>query len=132
MTARGNESASETDFSQPDRASGWRSGNRTISGAVKTAFKHAASAVSRRAGEDGEPEPRRQRGETEKGFGMAATALLRRVTEDATKAFEVARRYLSDTLDWLNLWEANAALDNTDEFDKGFENSDTNFPTLNP
>jgi hypothetical protein len=92
----------------------------------------AAKAVLRRAGEDEEkPEPRRKSGDTEKGFGMAATALLRRVAEDTAEAYATARRYLSDTLDWLNLWEANTEADNLNEFDNDSDNSDTQFPTLN-
>jgi hypothetical protein len=73
-----------------------------------------------------QPEPRRKSGETDTGFIMAAAALCSIPVE----AYEAARVWLADTLDWLNMWEANAEDVNLNEFDSEVENSDTNFPTL--
>jgi hypothetical protein len=66
------------------------------------------------------PETRRGRGDTGKAFGRIARAILRRgQTSLAAAAKEIMLRvvrpdtyaaataYLSDTLDWLNLWQAN-------------------------
>ena len=57
--------------------------------------------------------PRRRRGETEKGFGMVAHAIMRRVAE--IPACAAARAWLSDTLDWLNLWQDNAVNHSLDD-----------------
>jgi hypothetical protein len=67
--------------------------------AVKALFKDAAKAVMRRD-ENEKPEPRRSKsGDTEKGFGMAARALLRRVAGIPTEAYAAAAGYLFGTLD---------------------------------
>jgi hypothetical protein len=115
-------SASEN--GRPSPSGTWRGEARTgtIAGAIKGLFKAAAKML---ACPDDEPKPSRKSGDTEKGFGMAAKAIMRRVAE--TESYAAARGYLSDTLDWLNLWQDNAAHDHwlDDDFSA---KQDRNFP----
>jgi hypothetical protein len=88
--------------------------NRTGAGAIKALFRDAIKALTRRA--DDEPQPRRsRRGETDRAFVMAAKAIARRAVQLPSEAYAVATAFLSDTLDWLNLWHHDSA--GTDEFE---------------
>jgi hypothetical protein len=69
-------------------------------------FRAAVRAVTQRAEDGPKPEARRRRGETGKGFGLAARAIMRRIA--VMPAGAGAPAWLSDTLDWLNLWQENA------------------------
>jgi hypothetical protein len=82
-----------------DGASNWQNKNRTIGGAVKALFKAAAKALACPPDDEPKPEPRRKDGESEKGFGRAAKAILRRIVGmpaervrrfDAREAFQEA------------------------------------------
>ena len=66
-----------------------------------------------------------RRGDTDKAFGMIARAIFRRGQASLAAAakeimhrvarpdtYAAATAYLSDTLDWLNLWQANEIEDN--------------------
>lgn len=86
-----------------DRDSTGLSKNRTISGAIKGLFKSAAQALLR-SGDAPEPKPRRKSGETEKGFGLAATAMLRRAAGIPAAFYDAATDYLSDALEMMRLY----------------------------
>jgi len=100
---------------------------RRRSGETGKVFVMAARAALRR----GEKEPPSQRGdsssETGQAFGPAARAILCRVVvQIPAEACEAATAYLSDTLDWLNLWEDNS-VDDSSELDDGYD-SQQNYP----
>jgi hypothetical protein len=115
-------SESETDISSLDGFSSERSGNRTISGTIRALFRGAVKAITRReAGEP--PPPRRRGGETGKAFGMAARAVLHRAARIPADAYMAATAYLTDTLDWLRLWDDNAG--DAEELDNEFHCPDT-------
>jgi hypothetical protein len=62
----------------------------------------------RRDDDKPEPQPRRRRsGETERAFGLTARAMMRRAACLPAAAYAAAS-FLSDTLDWLNLWHNDA------------------------
>ena len=118
-------------------------------GAIRQLFRAAVNVVTRRV-EDPQPQARRRRGETDKGFVAACRAMLRRVARtgatarghDAalrpapkvreaialTSAYARAPLYLSDTLDWLNLWQDNAGYDDHWIDDDFSAKQDENFP----
>ena len=126
-------------------------------GAIRQLFRAAVNVVTRR-GENPQPTPRRRRrGETDKGFVAACRAMLRRVVRtgatardcDAalqpappafatagsvrepiapTSAYASTSLYLSDTLDWLNLWQDNAAYDDDWYGDDFSAKQEENFP----
>jgi hypothetical protein len=98
-------SPADRDFAGPNK-------NRTIAGAIKALFGQASKILTR-LDEDAPQPSRRRRGETEKDFGPAAARILRRATKKT--AYRAARAWLSDTLDWLNLWQANAGENNLDD-----------------
>ena len=85
-------------------------------------FRAAVKAITRRE-EDESPPPRRRSGETDKAFIMAARATLRRAVAIPIDAYAAATAFLADTLDWLNLWQDNAA--NTGELDNEIHCPDT-------
>jgi hypothetical protein len=119
-----------------------RSKNRTIVGAIKGLFHHAAKAVLRR-GQDETPKPRRRRGETEGDFARLArrfsrradvrrdfkqrAAIARRYLAIPAEAYAVATAYLASTLDMLNQWNHDGGGDA--DFDEGF---DTNQNHISP
>jgi hypothetical protein len=74
-------------------------------------------AITRRA-EDDPPQPPRRRGggDTRTLFPAAARKIMRRTVRVPAQAYAAASAYLSDTLDWLNLWG--------DEVDSGAELKD--------
>jgi hypothetical protein len=106
--------------------------------------------------DEDEPKPhaRRRRGETDKGFARACRTMLRRAARTGAaargryaglrhaqkaqetraaqsiapaNAYASACTYLSDTLDWLNLWQDNA--DNDHWYDDDFSaTQDQNCP----
>ncbi len=90
-------------------------------------FRDAVKALTRRD-DDEPPPPRRRSGETDKAFGMAARAALRRAVRLPAEAYAEATAYLSDTLAWLNLWQDNAGPG--DELDSDLNITDTNHPSL--
>jgi hypothetical protein len=110
-------SASEIDGSRSVRNTGRRSENRTIPGAVRELFRGAVKAITRRA-EDDPPQPPRRRGggDTRTLFPVAARTILRHTARVPAQAYAAASAYLSDTLDWLNLWH--------DDMDSGTELKD--------
>jgi hypothetical protein len=101
-------------------------------GAIRQLFRAAVNVVTWRV-ENPQPRARRRRGETDKGFVAACRAMLRRVVRTGatardraaalqpvpkvreaiapTSAYASTSLYLSDTLDWLNLWQDNAGYD---------------------
>jgi hypothetical protein len=86
-------------------------------------FRSAVKAITRRIDDETEPQPRRKSGETEKAFGMAARAALRRAARIPADVYMAATAYLADTLDWLRLWDDNAA--NAEELDNEIHCQDT-------
>ncbi len=76
-----------------------------------------------------EPEPRRRgSGEAGRAFPAAARNLLRRAGRIPAEAYAATTAWLSDTLDWLNMWEANS-LDDGSELDDSFNpQQDRYFP----
>jgi len=71
-----------------------------------TAWKSVAATATRRAGNPA-PKPRRRSEETGGAFRAAARHILRRAAT-GIPGIDAAAVFLSDTLDWLNLWYANA------------------------
>jgi len=66
--------------------------------------------VLRRGDDDeDEPPPRRSSGETGKAFVLAARDTLQHIARIPVEAYAATSLWLSDTLDWLNLWEANSS-----------------------
>jgi hypothetical protein len=71
--------------------------------------------VTGRGGEPA-PEPRRRRsGETGKAFALAAKSVVARAAGLSADAYSAAAAYLSDTLDWLGLWDANSDSNELDD-----------------
>lgn len=123
--------ASENDstFAVRDTAEG--SKNRTIAGAIESLFRSVAKAIIGRDEDEPQPETRRRRsGETEgdlrkpvvrsylaaKPAARGRYAALRPTKVEAAvfapaDAYAGAGMCLADTLDWLNLWQDNAAND---------------------
>ena len=113
-------------------------------GAIRQLFRAAVNVVTRRVENPQPTTRRRRRGETDKGFVAACRAMLRRVVRTGatargrdvalrpappaptgsvrepmapTSAYARTSLYLSDTLDWLNLWQDNAG--NNDDWYRG-------------
>jgi hypothetical protein len=93
--------ASENDSAPP---SGTRRGPiskaRTIT--VKLAWREARKSLQRG------PRPTKRRRRTEEEFAAAKKIKIRRRPVGVPAAEAAAALYLSDTLDWLNLWQDNA------------------------
>lgn len=70
-------------------------------------FRAAVKACTGRAEEEPVSQRRRRSGDTGRAFCGAGRALLRRIVQLPPQAF-IAAAYLSDTLDWLNLWHVDA------------------------
>jgi hypothetical protein len=98
--------ASENDRTSAVRDTAEGNKHRTITGAIKGLFRTAVRAITRR--DEDEPQPRRRSGETGKAFAMAARATLRRAVGLPAQAYAGATAFLSETLDWLNLWHNDA------------------------
>jgi hypothetical protein len=96
-------------------------------GAIRGLFRQAVKAITRREADES-PAPRRRSGETDKAFVMAARATLRRAASIPRQAYATATAFLADTLDWLNLWQDNAA--SADQLDNETNNPDTNYTSL--
>lgn len=95
--------------------------------AIRALFIAAKAIVRVLAEDEPKPQARRRRGETGKGFVFACRIMLRRAAKTSAAArgrytglrratapadaYARAGMYLSDTLDWLNLWQDNAAND---------------------
>jgi hypothetical protein len=78
--------------------------NRTITEAIKKLFRETGKTFARRDVDEPQPEQRRRRnGETDRSFGPASRAILRRAIKLPSAAYAGAT-FLSDALDWLNLW----------------------------
>ena len=74
------------------------------------------------------PKPRRRgSGETGKAFGMTALAIMRRPVRIAAAGSAMAAVSLANTLEWLALWQDNAAHDHWLDDDFGAK-QDQNFP----
>ena len=88
---------------------GGESKPRTIGGSaavIRQHFKAAARAVLQH--DDDAPKPRRRSEETTgKAFSVAAKSLLRRAVQVPADAYGTASLFLAQTLEWLQLWEAN-------------------------
>jgi hypothetical protein len=131
---------------QATKRGGYKAGR---AGAAGKLFRAVAKAVTRRD-DDEPPQPRRRSGKTDKGFVVVwrtalhraammktdATARGRYAALQPTKAspaaaadpFAAATAYLSNTLDWLNLWQANR-MDSGAVFDDNFDtHQDHHFP----
>lgn len=87
-------------------------------------FRRAARALSRRAAPSPEKSRRRRSGEA---AGSAFRKTATRIAIRVPAAYAAAGAFLSDTLDWLNLWHDNEA-----GLDDGFEQPSPNhlFPHL--
>jgi hypothetical protein len=90
-------SASENDSAPP---SGTRRGSKARTITVKLAWREARKSLQRG------PRPTKRRRRTEEEFAAAKKIKIRRRPVPAAEA--AAAMYLSDTLDWLNLWQDNA------------------------
>lgn len=92
------------------------------------AYRAAARACAARAEAEPKPARRKRRGETgglfrraarrfarrfnvRAWFGKMARQAVRRVPAPPPEAYAEAVAYLADTLDWLRLWEDEAAAD---------------------
>jgi hypothetical protein len=111
MTTAGSEiaipTASDSTRAVRDTARGSRNQTRPGFAAIGQLFRAAAKAVMRR--DDDKPEPRQRRrgsGETRQAYGLAARSIISRARLPAA-AYATAS-FLSDTLDWLNLWHNDA------------------------
>jgi hypothetical protein len=103
---------------------------RSMLDAIRGLFRAAVAAVTRRS-PNPSPKPRRQqRGETDKGAVAAHGTMLHRFVktgaaargryaalqpvqeaEEPASTYDRVALYLSDTLDWFNLWQDNAGYD---------------------
>jgi hypothetical protein len=82
--------------------------------AIRQLFRTVAKTALRPIEEEPAP-PRRRSGETDKkAFRLAAKTVLRRVVQIPADAYAATTLYLAETLDWLNLWEANSLHDGGD------------------
>jgi hypothetical protein len=101
-------------------------------GAIRGLFRAAVAAVTRRS-PNPQPKPRRQRsGETDKGAVAPWQTMMHRLVktgavargryavlqptqevEEPASAYDRVALYLSDTLDWFNLWQDNAGYDHS-------------------
>jgi hypothetical protein len=97
MTSRGD---GEIPRQEPERAK-----DRTSFVAMlKEQFRQLAQFLTPREAPTPQPAPRRRRREeTRGGFNLAARQIMRRAVKIPAAAY-AAVAYLSDTLDWLNLW----------------------------
>jgi len=96
--------------------------------AIKGLFRDAVKALTRRDDDDEPPPPRHRRGETDKGFVLAAKAMFRRAVRIPEEAYAAATDFLIGTLDCMNPWPADA--DNFGGLDGDCDNSDKNYPSL--
>lgn len=91
------------------------SGSRPAPGAIALLFRAAAKGVSQRAQSPQPKAKRRSGGDARGAFGMAAKPTLCRAATGQKQSYAAAAAFLSDTLDWLNLWQDN--LDYGNELD---------------
>ena len=94
-------------------------GNEISAGAtLKEKFRQLAQFLTPCAAPAPQPTQRRRRTdeETRGGFKLAAKQIMHRAARLPAAAY-AAVGYLSDTLDWLNLWQE------ADQFDDDFEPS---------
>jgi hypothetical protein len=78
-----------------------------LGAAIKQLFRDVKTALTGKA-PAAQPTQRRRRGEDtgQAAFRMAARKIVRRVVVTLpAEAYARATAYLSDTLDWLNLWQ---------------------------
>jgi hypothetical protein len=101
------ESAKDRTRAVRDTARG--SKNQTIAGAMKELFREAAGILTRHESDELKPETRRGRGETDRGFHMAAKTTLQRAVRMPADAYSAATAFLADARDWLNLWHDDTA-----------------------
>ena len=75
-------------------------------GTIKQLFKDLKNVLTR----GGRPAPlvRRKRREDTGRLFTKAKSILRRMPQFPAQAYAAATAYLSDTLDWLNLWHQNS------------------------
>jgi hypothetical protein len=95
-------SAGETDSTRAVRDTGRGSKNRTIPAAIKKLWRTVA-AVTRRNPDAPKPATKRKRGDTSRTFA-AAKAILRPTPADILPSADAF-----NGIDWINLWQANAA-----------------------
>jgi len=122
------EDASENDSTRAVRDTARGTKNQTIAGAIKGWFREAVKAITGRDEDEPPPVLRRRSGETGRGFAMAAKAALRRAVRVPPEVYAAATAYLSDTLDWLNLWGSNA--ESADDLDSEPVDTHTNCNSL--
>ena len=85
---------------------------------LKEQFRRLAQSLTPREAPTPQPAQRRRRTEeTRGGFKLAAQQIMRRAVRRLPAAAYAAVDYLSDTLDWLNLWQE------ADQLDDDFEPS---------
>lgn len=114
MSLSPTEDASASDNSDTVRVTVSRSKNHT-GGGIRRLFREAIQAMTGRAAEPA-PAPRRRRGGgTGKAFALAAKTLATRGARMPAEVYRVATVWLSDTLDWLRLWDDNSVSDALDE-----------------
>jgi hypothetical protein len=89
---------------------------RRRSGETEKGFIAAWRSVLRR---DGNPTERAGI-DTGRAFGEAAKAAMQRAVRIPAEVYTAAADYLVDTIDWLNLWEADNA-DGDNELDDDFD-----------
>lgn len=83
---------------------GNRAANRpSFTGNVRELFRKAKDALTRKSPAP-EPQPARRRKEDTGGLFKLARRILRRAPKLPAEAYAPALAFLSDTLDWLNLW----------------------------
>jgi alkylation response protein AidB-like acyl-CoA dehydrogenase len=76
-----------------------------------------------------EPVPqRRRRGETGRGFGLAARAVLHHTVRVPPQAYAAATAFLADTLDWLQLWQGDGPVGSDALDDRYDTKQDQQFP----
>jgi len=94
-----------SDPSPADRASAGPSKNLGIVGAIKDAFRKVACVVVRTGGEAPTPKVRKKRrgGEDARDAIPVAARIVARRT--ARQQYVAASIFLSETLDWLYLWQ---------------------------
>jgi hypothetical protein len=86
---------------------------KTGAASLREQFRHAVEIVTRRAPAPAPAQRRRRTEETRGGFRLAVAKIvrwaIRRTPPAVTDPPEAERFWLSDTMDWLQLWADNEA-----------------------
>lgn len=120
MTTTTGASANDRTRAASDTARGTK--QQTITGGIKELFRKAAKAVTGRADDAPRPKTRRRKKGEDTRDAFPAAARLMAGHHARRQHANAASTFLSETLDWLNLWNHNTAA-------TGSPGSDSNTPS---